>query len=143
MVALFSLALMGCETKYITRGHILDPELVASLEKGKDDRRKVAQSLGSPSTLPTFNDRVWYYVSEKLSKEGFLEPEVQSRNILVVVFDEKDLLTEIKNLDLSDGQGVEIVQRITPTEGQDLTILRQLLGNIGRFSMPGSDERSM
>ena len=37
---------------------------------------------------------------------------------------------------MEDAQDVDPVDRETPTEGRDLTLLQQLFGNIGKFSGP-------
>ncbi|WP_343563180.1 outer membrane protein assembly factor BamE [Kiloniella sp. b19] len=137
-IAAVPLLISACETKTIIRGHIPDPDIVGELEAGKDDRRDVVERLGSPSTLSTFKDRVWYYIGEELEKDGFLDPEIISRTVLVVTFDEEGILTAANEYSLEDAQEIEFVERITPTEGQELTVLQQFLGNLGRLPSPGS-----
>ena len=39
-----------------------------------------------------------------------------------------------------DGRTIAYVDRTTPTEGNELTLIQQLLGNLGRFN-PEGDER--
>ena len=41
---------------------------------------------------------------------------------------------------LEDGQRVSMNDRETPTRGRQLTILEQLLGNVGRGQLPRTDE---
>ncbi len=41
-----------------------------------------------------------------------------------------------KNYDLADGKDISMVSRITPTAGKEMTILEQIMGNVGRFSGP-------
>ena len=52
----------------------------------------------------------------------------------VVNFGYDGLVQETKYYTLEDGWDVELVARETPTEGQELNLIQQLLGNIGRFS---------
>jgi hypothetical protein len=42
----------------------------------------------------------------------------------------------VEQLDASAGQDVDPVARITPTSGHDLTVLEQVMGNVGRFNKP-------
>ena len=42
----------------------------------------------------------------------------------------------IKYYDLKDAQNITMVSRITPTSGKELTVLEQILGNVGKFSGP-------
>jgi outer membrane protein assembly factor BamE (lipoprotein component of BamABCDE complex) len=58
---------------------------------------------------------------------------VLERSVLVVSFDAGGMVDRTKTYTLEDGQDIDPVSRITPTEGRDLTLLQQLLGNIGRF----------
>ncbi|KLN59364.1 hypothetical protein WH96_17850 [Kiloniella spongiae] len=135
---LFPVALSACESYVNVRGNYPDPEEVSKLETGVSSRRDVAELLGSPSTLSTFKDQVWYYVGERVEKTAFYDPVVLDRSILVVKFSEDGKLEESQQFALEDGRVIDPVTRETPTEGQDLTILQQLLGNLGRFTPPGT-----
>ena len=42
----------------------------------------------------------------------------------------------IKYYDLGDAQNITMVARVTPTSGKELTVLEQILGNVGKFSGP-------
>ena len=46
----------------------------------------------------------------------------------------------VKNLKLEDGQAVSMNRNETPTRGRQLTILEQLLGNVGRGQLPREDD---
>jgi outer membrane protein assembly factor BamE (lipoprotein component of BamABCDE complex) len=56
--------------------------------------------------------------------------------VLVVRFDEQGILEEIGTLRGEDGQEVVLVSRETPTAGHELTLIEQIVGNIGRFNRP-------
>ena len=43
---------------------------------------------------------------------------------------------DIKQYELKDGKEVDMVARKTPTSGKELTVLEQILGNVGKFSAP-------
>ena len=53
-----------------------------------------------------------------------------------MVFDERDVVSDVVSYTEADGKPVEIVSRVTPTAGQELNILQQLFGNLGRFNAP-------
>ena len=40
---------------------------------------------------------------------------------------------------MADAKDITMVARITPTTGKELTVLEQILGNVGRFSGPRQD----
>ncbi|BAE51153.1 hypothetical protein amb2349 [Paramagnetospirillum magneticum AMB-1] len=53
-----------------------------------------------------------------------------------MVFDRAGTVRAIDNRGLEDGKDVVPAGRETPTAGKELTILQQLMGNVGRFSKP-------
>ena len=129
-----SLLVTGCTKAVQVRGNMPDPELVGEIEPGRHSRRDVAQMIGSPSTVSSFQDRKWYYIGQKTSQYAFYKPEVLERSVFVVTFDEQGRVDETLLYTLEDGQEIKPVSRITETEGEEVTILQELLGNLGRFS---------
>jgi len=110
-----------------------EPETVAEIRPGAYGRDDVAQLLGSPSAVSTFEDARWYYIGQKTKQLAFLKPKVLERRILVVSFDDDGQVNNTRTFTLEDGRVIDPVSRETPTEGRELTFLQQLFGNIGRF----------
>lgn len=131
------LLLAGCSNDIQVRGNMPDPEVVGEIETGVHSRRQVAERLGTPSAISTFEDRKWYYVGQKTTQFAFFEPEVLERSVLVVTFDGTGKVDEKKSYTLEDGQVIDLVSRTTPTEGRELTVLQQIFGNFGS-SVPGT-----
>jgi len=127
------LLLAACGTEVQVHGNLPDPELVAEIQPGAHARQDVVGLLGSPSAVSTFEDRKWYYIGEKTTKFAFFNPKVLERKVLVIAFDGNDRVSGTKTYTLADARDVDPVDRVTPTEGRELTVLQQLLGNIGRF----------
>ena len=128
--------LLGCAPQIDTRGNLPDPDAVLEIQPGIDDRSKVATILGTPSTVSTFEDDTWYYVSRRTEQIAFFEPEVVDQQVVMVKFGSDGLVSDMKVYGLEDGQIIEPVERTTPTSGRELTVLQQLFGNIGRFATP-------
>lgn len=133
-VILPGLAASGCTPITAQRGNLTDPERVAELQPGQSRRDDVAAVLGTPTSVGTFDPNVWYYIGQKTEKTAFFQPEVVERRVLIVRFDQAGVVREIKKLDETNGQDVEMVDRSTPTAGREMTFLEQMLGNVGRFS---------
>lgn len=131
-----AVTLGGCGNGVQVRGNTPEPEDVAAIQPGLQSRQDVIDLLGSPSTVSTFEDRKWYYIGQKTQQIAFMKPEVLDRSVLVITFDETGLVENTQTFTLADAQEIEPVDRQTPTEGRDLTLLQQLFGNIGRFSTP-------
>jgi outer membrane protein assembly factor BamE (lipoprotein component of BamABCDE complex) len=129
-----ALGLGACTKDIRVRGNIPDSEVVSRINPGIHSRIDVQSLLGSPSTVSTFQDSKWYYIGQKSTQFAFFEQEVLERSVLVVSFDAAGLVVTTESYALEDGQPIDPVDRITPTEGRDLSILQQLLGNIGKYS---------
>ncbi len=127
-------ALAGCDNIVDQRGFAPTPGSVEKLEIGSQSRDDVVRLIGSPSSVGTFNPNVWYYISQKQEQFAFLRPEITEQKVMQLSFNESGRLTAIKNYDQKDGEDITMVSRITPTAGKELTVLEQILGNVGRFS---------
>ncbi|RMD62931.1 MAG: outer membrane protein assembly factor BamE [Alphaproteobacteria bacterium] len=131
----FATAGLGaCEQTIEVRGNLPEPETMAKISPGVHTRNDVMRLLGSPSTISTFKDDIWYYVGQKSTEFAFFKPEVLERRVLIVSFDDKGTVAETKTLTLADGREIDPVDRKTPTEGRKLTLFQQLFGNLGRFT---------
>jgi len=130
------IGLSACGNSVQLRGNTPEPEDIAEIQLGIHSRQDVIDLLGSPSTVSTFEDRRWYYIGQKTQEIAFMKPEVLDRSVLVITFDEAGLVESTSNYSLADAQDVDPVERVTPNEGRDLTLIQQLFGNIGKFSSP-------
>jgi outer membrane protein assembly factor BamE (lipoprotein component of BamABCDE complex) len=110
---------------------------------GEDTKSSVMAKLGSPSTVSTFEPNVWFYISQTTEKYTYHVQKVTARDVTVVTFDPAtELVASVENLDLGDARHFAYSDRETPTRGRELTVLEQLLGNIGQGGLPpiGNDD---
>jgi len=138
-ILLGPLALSGCERNLEMRGFAATPGSVEKLETDTQSREDVVRLIGSPSATATFNPNVWYYISQKQEQFAFFKAEVIEQKVLQLSFNDSGRLQTIKSYDLADGRDITMVARITPTAGKELTVLEQIMGNVGRFSGPRQD----
>jgi outer membrane protein assembly factor BamE (lipoprotein component of BamABCDE complex) len=135
-LAASALFLASCEGQVDLRGFAPTPGAVEKLEVGSQSRDDVIRLIGTPSAVATFNPNVWYYISQRQETFAFLKPEITEQKIMQVTFNDAGRIADIKNYDLKDSKDITMVARVTPTAGKELTILEQILGNIGKFSGP-------
>lgn len=131
-------SLAACQPRIDTRGNLPDPDNVLRINPGIDGRDQVADLLGTPSSIATFDDRTWYYISRRTETFAFFEPDVVDQEVLMVKFDEAGIVSDMKIYGLEDSQPIQPVERTTPTLGREMTILQQLIGNLGRFNKDAS-----
>jgi outer membrane protein assembly factor BamE (lipoprotein component of BamABCDE complex) len=127
-------ALSACAPVINTRGQQPDPDVLAKIEAGTTSQRDVERALGTPSTKGVFRENVWYYMSERTERTAFFAPELLERKIIAVVFDKVGVVEDIVTYTENDKQEIALVARITPTAGNEISIIQQLFGNIGRFA---------
>ena len=114
----------------------------AEIVVGTDTKATVLAQLGSPSATSTFEQNVWYYISQTTERYTYNRPQVSQRSITAITFNEDDdLVAEVRNLGLEDGQQIAMNGRETPTRGRELTVIEQLLGNVGRGQLPRTEDQ--
>ena len=109
---------------------------------GTDTKETVLAKLGTPSTTSTFEpNQVWYYISQTTEKYTYNLPKVSSRTVTEITFEPTgDKVAGVRTLGLADGEQIAMNRNETPTRGRALTVLEQLLGNVGRGQLPRTDE---
>ncbi|WP_161639136.1 outer membrane protein assembly factor BamE domain-containing protein [Brevundimonas nasdae] len=109
---------------------------------GTDTKETVLAKLGSPSTTSTFEpDQVWYYISQTTEKYTYNLPKVSTRTVTEITFvPQGDQVASVRTLGLTDGEQIDMNRNETPTRGRELTVLEQLLGNVGRGQLPRTED---
>ena len=128
--------LTGCTPSVEVRGYVPDENVIAGITERVDNRFDVEEKLGSPSSVATFGSKTWYYISKRTESLAFFDEEVLDQQVLAIEFDDAGFVKEIRRYGLEDGRIVEIADARTPTRGQELGVLEQIFGNIGRFNAP-------
>ena len=126
--------LAACSPQIATHGNMVDPDALAKIEPGKSNATEVLSLLGSPSTQANFGQPTWYYIGQRTERQAFFRPETIDRKVVYVDFDEAGSVDTIGSLNLADGKKIAFITRETPTAGQRVTLIKQLIGNLGRFN---------
>lgn len=126
----------ACTPEIATRGNLLEDYQMKEVLPGIDGKDDVVRKIGSPTTVAPFDDNTWYYMGQREEKKGILDPKVTEERIVVVTFNPKDGMVD-KIVDRQNGrEDIPVVQRTTPTSGNDYTFIQQMLGNLGKFNAP-------
>jgi outer membrane protein assembly factor BamE (lipoprotein component of BamABCDE complex) len=121
----------GCSSITSTHGQIVNEKQIGYLQPGLSKQDEVRQLLGSPSTIGTFNENRWYYVTETTENEPLNPNMLTSRRVVILEFDEDGVVQKILTRDEQDGKEVPFLSRSTPTQGQSLGIIDQMIQNLG------------
>lgn len=128
-------SLTACTPTQTNRGNMVEDFRLAEVTPGISTRNNVLKSLGSPTTTAPFDENVWYYIGQKMEKRGIFDPEVVDEKVVVVAFDDQGIVQTLQEVE-ADRLDVPTVDRKTPTSGNEVTVLEQLLGNVGKFNTP-------
>lgn len=109
----------------------------SAIKPGVANINTVKNVLGSPSVTSSYGNKTWYYVSTKTESTAFLEPKIVDQNVIAIAFNDQNIVTDVKKYTREDMRLIELRKDVTRTEGNDLTVLQQLLGNVGRFNPAG------
>ncbi|HYG27596.1 MAG TPA: outer membrane protein assembly factor BamE [Caulobacteraceae bacterium] len=116
-------------------------ERPADVKVGEDTKSTVMAKLGSPSATSTFDPNTWFYISQLTDRVAFYKPRVAKRDVVAINFNkETEQVAAVNTYTLEDGKVIAFNGRETPTRGREMTILEQLLGNVGSGALPNTDE---
>jgi outer membrane protein assembly factor BamE (lipoprotein component of BamABCDE complex) len=119
------------------RGNKVDPESLKELVPGTSTKADVSAVIGSPTARDTFDDNTWLYISEVTQERIGRTLGELNQDVVVMNFDDKGVLTNVRKLDKADALPVTVIARTTPSPGTEASFMQQLLGNIGRFNPAG------
>ena len=129
--------LSGCSTaEVLNQGYVIDQKTLELVPAGSS-REQVLLALGSPSTTATFDNEVFYYISQKRVRPvAFMRPRLVDQKVLAVYFNKDGRVERIANYGLQNGQLFDFISRTTPTGGQDRTFLGQILSDTTGGGVP-------
>lgn len=133
-VCVAGLLLGSCSPTVVNHGYRLDPSRVASIRPGVSSREEVLRTLGSPSATATFDAKRWYYISQREEHSSFYRQELVAQDVVAITFDPRGVVEEVEVRGLDQANQIDPSSDKTRTAGNELTLLQQIFGNIGRFN---------
>ncbi|MBO6902160.1 MAG: outer membrane protein assembly factor BamE [Rhizobiaceae bacterium] len=138
-------AVAGCNatetlqaSQTINKGYVIDQDSLALVPVGSS-REQVLLTLGTPSTSATFDNEVFYYISQKrVRNAAFMKAKVVDQRVLAVYFGDDGRVNNIANYGLQDGKLFDFISRTTPTAGKDQNFLMQLISGLAGGGGGGS-----
>lgn len=136
-LALAAALLAGCNAtetlnprETFAHGYVVDQQTLEMVPVGSS-REQVLLALGTPSTTATFDNEVFYYISQTRARPvAFARAKVVDQRVLSVYFGPDGRVQNIANYGLQDGKIFDFISRTTPTAGKDQNFLMQMIGGI-------------
>jgi outer membrane protein assembly factor BamE (lipoprotein component of BamABCDE complex) len=133
----------ACQVTHNRQGYVFDPKAIASLCQGKSTKEDVSKALGTPTCILSYDPNTWYYLSEHLETESFLEPKVTEILCYMLEFSPTGCLKRL----CASKKAIEIglcPEAIPLPSSHGGEFLKQLFRNTGRFKTlktPGPTRR--
>jgi outer membrane protein assembly factor BamE (lipoprotein component of BamABCDE complex) len=123
--------LSGCASDITRHGHVFAEEDLAQVKEGMS-QDQVVLALGTPDTKSTASQSAFYYISTTSERSAaFLNPKIVDRKVVAIYFDNDNLVKQVANYGIEDGQVIDFVTRKTPSRGSEDSLLQELFRNIG------------
>ena len=132
------LGVAACAPQVVQHGHTIDPANLARITPGVTSREEVARLMGSPSALATFEDSRWYYVTQRRESHSFFQSTITEQEVVTISFDDRGIVSDLRKHGMDQAMAIEPDPDSTRTLGNELTVMEQLVGNIGRFGDPAA-----
>ena len=132
ILMLFSImiGLSSCQIKS-NHGNQIPEDEVHKLRTSGATKEDVIQKFGTPTVASMYGQENWFYISRKQYYRAFFSPQVASQQIIQISFD-GNKLDKVTLLEDSNNN-VMLVREVTPTEGQNVSFMRDFVNNIGKF----------
>jgi outer membrane protein assembly factor BamE (lipoprotein component of BamABCDE complex) len=101
-------------------------------------REDVQAKLGSPTSKSVYGKEKWFYIGSEVTKESFFDPKVLNHEVYTIVFNNDGVVESITKRGKDDMNEVALSNEITVTEGNEITVAQQFLGNLGKFNKDGA-----
>lgn len=134
MIAALVLVLASaCQPIVRNHGYVPLDEDLALITPGVDTRETVATTVGVPGTGGVIDGGGYYYVRSRWETTAWRAPKEADRQVVAITFAEDGVVENIERFGLENGRVVTLSRRVTETSIRNVTFIRQLMGNIGRF----------
>ena len=118
-------------------GYVSKFSKISEVKPGESNREDVISKLGSPTSKSVYGKEKWFYIGSEVTKESFFTPEIKNHEIYTVVFNKEGYVESITKKGKEDMTEVVVSEEETATEGNEITMTQQFLGNLGKFNKEG------
>ncbi|MBI1362800.1 MAG: outer membrane protein assembly factor BamE [Proteobacteria bacterium] len=127
-----TLMLSACAETLTTHGQVIRESQLQELKVGQTTREDVMVNLGSPSSKAVFDEDRWIYITSLTKSEPLKPNQLEERTVITLTFNKEGVLQGMDVRNKNDGKPIVLNNRVTPTQGQSLGIVDQLMENLGK-----------
>jgi len=126
-------ALTSCLSRVDKHGYMFDLADHHLLQSGITTKDRVLNIMGSPTVIADLNDdETWIYYAEDVKQMLFFKPDVVTRNIIAIKFDNSQTIKELTNHDISQESKLDFASNYTKVNSVKHGFFKSLFSNIGQ-----------
>ena len=128
------LALSSCIQNMSRHGFLFDLSDHQLLQESVTSKERVLKIMGSPTIISNLvSDETWIYYSEDVNNFLFFLPDITSRTIVVLKFDDSDTVKKIEKFDLANEEKeMKFVAQYTYVKSKKIGFFKSLFSNVGQ-----------
>lgn len=134
LILLLILTVTACTPLYRNHGYVPPTENLNLIQIGQTTRDEVETLIGKPSTQGVLQGSGWFYVGSRWQYYGARQPREISREVVALTFAPNGTVANVERFGLKDGHVVALSRRVTDSGVTEISLIGQLLGNLGNFS---------
>lgn len=132
--AVMVVALLGACAPIVRHyGFVPLPEDRAAIQPGESTRAEIDANVGAPGATGVISANTYYYVAGERHTFGPFAPREVAREVVAISFDTSGRVSNVERFGLEQGRPVVLSRRVTDAPTADISVIEQLLGNVGRI----------
>lgn len=127
------LGLAACAPVYRNHGYV-PPEMdLAQVQVGQTSMDDLPELIGRPSAQGLLTGSGWYYVGSRWRDFGAAPAREIDRQVVAISFAPSGVVSNVERFGLERGRVVPLSRRVTEGSVTEISLIGQLLGNLGNF----------
>jgi outer membrane protein assembly factor BamE (lipoprotein component of BamABCDE complex) len=104
------------------------------LQEGVTSKERVLKIMGSPTIISNLDsNETWIYYSEDVKNLLFFIPDITSRTIVTLKFDDSDTVKKIEKFDLeNEAKEMKFLSQYTYVKSKKIGFFKSLFSNVGQ-----------
>ncbi|WP_410217470.1 outer membrane protein assembly factor BamE [Paracoccus sp. (in: a-proteobacteria)] len=127
------LGLAACTPIYRNHGYVPPANELAQVVVGQTTVDDLPGLIGRPSAQGLLTGSGWYYVGSRWRRVGAAAAQEIDRQVVAISFAPGGVVSNVETFGLERGRVVTLSRRVTEGSVTEISLVGQLLGNLGNF----------
>ena len=126
---------LNCSTNKVSKNHGFK-SLETKFEKiviNQTNKNDIIDLIGPPSTKSDFNKNKWFYIERRKTNQSLIKlgkKKIEKNNILMVEFNNRDILKNKKIFDINNMNEIKYVKSLTQKEFKQNNFLYDVFSSL-------------